>query len=310
MWMDPLENKDQSQKTILVTDSGLGGLSVFARMAAHLEKSSPWQNVAMVYFNAWPEQYKGYNHFKNMDQRADVFNNALYAMEKFNPDMILIACNTLSIIYPFTRFSREQKTKVSGIVDHGVQLIRKNLLSDPDSQVIIFGTPTTIDERSHQRKLVEMGIDSDRIINQGCVNLAGKIERNPFSPDVSTMIDTNVSEAVAKINKSKGTINAALCCTHFGYCRELFQAALSKHIKQDIKILNPNQRMADHAMIDPDRTHVSSPDFSPNIDMKIISRVFWEPERIDAYVRLLKDVSPKVVKTLAEYEWNQNLFDI
>ena len=310
--MDSLKNKTgPAGKTILVTDSGLGGMSVFARIAAHLKKKSPWQDISMVYFNAWPEQDKGYNHFKTMDQRAGVFNNALNAMENFKPDMILIACNTLSVIYPFTHFSKEEKPKVSGIVDHGVQLIQKSLMSDLDSQVIIFGTPTTIAEKSHQQQLVKMGIDPKRIINQGCTNLAGKIERDPFSQDVSKMIHTNVSKAVSKIKKSVGTVYAALCCTHFGYCKDLFKTALSGYVKEDVIILNPNKRMADRAILDYEiLSHDKTDVFYPDIDMKVISRVFWEPERIDAYVKLLKDVSPEVVKALAAYEWNPDLFEV
>jgi len=310
--METLENKTgPSRKTILVTDSGLGGLSVFARIAAHLKKTSPWQDVSLIYFNSWPEQDKGYNHFKTMDQRAEVFNNAMNAMENFKPDMILIACNTLSVIYPFTPYSRDTKTRVSGIVDHGVQLIHENLISDPDSQVIIFGTPTTIAEKSHGKKLVKMGIDPNRIFNQGCVNLAGKIERNPFSSDVSKMIDTNVSEAVSKIHNPSGKVYAALCCTHFGYCRDLFQNSISEHLKEGVIILNPNQRMADHVISDHVMEDSGKTDvFSPDIRMQVVSRVFWEPERIDAYARLLKDVSLKTVAALAAYEWNPELFDV
>jgi len=295
-----------SRKTILVTDSGLGGMSIFARIEAHLAKKSPWQDVSMVYFNSWPEQDRGYNHFETIDQKAGVFNNALNAMEYYQPDMILIACNTLSVIYPFTSYSRNIGTKVSGIVDHGVQLIHENLMANPDSHVIIFGTPTTIAEKPHQRQLVKMGIDPDRITNQGCINLAGKIERNPFSRHVTEMINTNVSKAVSNMHKSMGKVYAALCCTHFGYCQDLFHKALSGHIKGEVIILNPNHRMADHVMEDQDKTNA----FSPDIDMRVVSRVFWEPERIDAYTRLLKDVSPAVVKALAGYEWNPDLFEV
>jgi len=221
--MNTFKKKDVSKKTILVTDSGLGGMSVFAQIAAHLTKKSPWQDVSMIYFNAWPEQNGGYNHFETMERRARVFNNALNAMETFEPDMILIACNTLSVIYPFTPFGQNTKAIVSGIVDHGVQLIYENLITDPDSHVIIFGTPTTIAEKSHEKSLVKMGINPDRITGQGCINLAGKIERDPFSSSVTQMINTNVEEAVAKVPKPIGKIYAALCCTHFGYCMDLFQ---------------------------------------------------------------------------------------
>jgi glutamate racemase len=319
-------NKKQSpsKKTILVTDSGLGGMSVFAQIANylanrpvnHLGKKPPLQNVSMVYFNAWPEQNKGYNHFETMEQKAGVFNNALNAMEHFRPDIILIACNTLSVIYPFTRYSQTTGITVSGIVDHGVQLIYENLMADPASHVIIFGTPTTIAEKSHQHKLIKMGIDPDRITNQGCTNLAGKIERNPFGSDVSGMITANVSTAALKMCHSATKVFAALCCTHFGYCKNLFYDALSKHVKGEVIILDPNERMAAQVMNDqtmgypvmenPGETNA----FPPDIDMHIVSRVFWEPERIDAYIRLLKNISPETVQALAGYEWNPDLFEV
>jgi glutamate racemase len=294
-----------SKKTILVTDSGLGGLSIFARIANHLAEKSPWSGVSMVYFNAWPEQYKGYNHLKTMDQKAGVFNNALMAMENFQPDMILIACNTLSVIYPFTPYSKSTGTRVSGIVDHGVQLIHEHLIKDPDSQVILFGTPTTIAEKSHERQLIKMDIDSSRITQQACTDLAGKIERNPFSKSVPQLINANVFKAVAKLHNSKGKVYAALCCTHFGYCRDLFKTALSKRLKQAAVMLDPNQRMADQVVKTQEKHSVSY-----DIDMHIVSRVFWEPERIEAYGRLLKNVSPLTVKALESYEWKPDLFEV
>lgn len=304
------------KKNILITDSGLGGLSVFAQIAESLSKKSPWPNVSMVYFNAWPEQNRGYNHLGDMKQKAEVFNNALNTMETYQPDKILIACNTLSVIYPFTAYSQNTKTKVSGIVDHGVQLIYEHLVDDNRSHVIIFGTPTTITEKSHQQQLIKMGITPDRITGQGCINLAGKIERDPFSNKVKEMINANVLEAVSKIDKNSKKIYAALCCTHFGYCNDLFQKALSRHLKGEVIILNPNQRMADREI---KRKEVESQNsknqsnadvFSPDIDMKIVSRVFWEPERIDAYVRLLEKDAPNVVKALIAYEWEPGLFEI
>jgi len=298
-------------KTILVTDSGLGGMSVFARIAAHLKKKSPWQDVSMIYFNAWPEQDRGYNHFESMDQRAGVFDNALNAMESYKPDMVLIACNTLSVIYPLTLYSKNTKIKISGIVDHGVQLIRENLNQDRSSHVIIFGTPTTMAEKTHQQRLVKMGVNPDRITNQECKNLAGKIERDPFSNRVSAMIHANVSKAVSKIPQSVEKVYAALCCTHFGYCSDLFHKTLSDHVNGKVIILNPNKKMADYVISE---TGIENPDkvtcFSPDIDIKVVSRVFWEPRRIDAYVRLLKKVSPETVKALAGYEWNPNLFEV
>jgi glutamate racemase len=297
---------DNKQTTILVSDSGLGGLSVFTDIANQLKENSSFEKITMVYFNAWPEQDRGYNHLPDMEAKARVFNNAMNAMAGFNPDSILIACNTLSVVYPFTAFSKNTSIPVTGIVDHGIALIHENLTKNPDSQVIIFGTPTTIEDGSHKKALVKSGIDPERIINQGCVNLAGKIERDPFSMDVSQMIEATTREAALQLKPYRGKVFAALCCTHFGYCKELFSKALARHTKGEICILNPNTRMAQMAWETKDI--IQMPD--PKIDMKIVSRVFWEESRIMAYEKLLGQVSPQTIEALKKYTWNKDLFQI
>ncbi len=301
------------KKTILVTDSGLGGLAVFTDIAAGLARASLWQKVSMIYFNAWPEQTRGYNHQPNMAAKAEVFNNALKSMQTYEPDMILIACNTLSVIYPFTAFSRTTTIPVTGIVDHGIDMIAQALESEPESGVIIFGTPTTADAESHALGLIKKGIAKQRIISQGCVNLAGKIERNPFGHEVEQMVEENVVQAVQQVQrggKNFKTVFAALCCTHFGYCKDLFKKNLEqqitdRHKTEQIKILNPNERMAQKVLA----PELKKP-FMADIDMKIVSRVKWEASRIDAYDQLLQSKSQPVVSALKQYELNPELFEV
>lgn len=290
--------------TILVTDSGLGGLSVFAGMANALSQDARYDNISLVYFNAWPSQYKGYNHYPDREARAKVFHNAMAAMDGFNPDHIYIACNTLSVIYPFTRFARETTTPVTGIVDHGVEMIYNCLASDDQARAVVFGTPTTVQENTHKAALVDRGIHPDRIITQGCLNLAGKIERTPFGDEVAEMIDANARDAAALLGNGSGKVYAALCCTHFGYRRDLFRDALARHARADVEILNPNEEMVNRACTD------ARPGGTPRIKMKIVSRVTWEPSRIAAYERLLADVSPDTVAALKQYTLDKDLFSI
>ena len=309
----------KQETTLLVTDSGLGGLSVFADLANRVAQGFGFEKVTLIYFNAWPLPDKGYNHFPDMDTKARVFTNALKAMAGFNPDAILIACNTLSVIYPFTAFSKTTAIPVTGIVDHGVQLIYEHLARYPDSRVIIFGTPTTLQDGSHKKALVTQGIDPKRIIRQACVDLAGKIERDPYSPDVSQMIAANAREAAQKSGPCKGKLFAALCCTHFGYCADQFSSALAHHTQAEVAILNPNQAMAqaaaktlaEQAPVSMVHTnHPPRPRPFPVIDMQILSRVFWEESRIMAYENLLSSVSPRTVDALKNYTWNKKLFQV
>ncbi len=293
------------KRTILVTDSGLGGLSVAADILSGLSEASAWPEVSMIYFNAWPEPDRGYNHFPDMAYRAAVFNNALEAMGRFSPDQILIACNTLSVIYPYTRFSEKTAIPVSGIVDSGVDMMDRALAADPESRVIIFGTPTTARSGIHQLALVERGIRPERIINQGCFNLAGKIERNPFGREVETMIHDYIKEAAQQFPQKGGTVFAALCCTHFGYRQDLFEQQIKEQISDQVTVLNPNKEMAGRVLAG---CPGHEKPFKAQTDIRIFSRIEWEPERLAAYEKLLSPQFPQVVRALKQYHYDPHLF--
>ncbi|WP_300455325.1 hypothetical protein [Desulfobacula sp.] len=293
-------------RSILVTDSGLGGLSVFNDIANQLEQNSPWEKVNLTYFNAWPAPHRGYNHFDTWEKRAQIFNNAMNAMTVYHPDQILIACNTLSVIYPHTRFSRTTDINVEGIVDHGVQMMVEKLRADPEGIAVVFGTPTTTTAKSHESRLVDLGISNDRIINIGCTNLAGYIEREPFSDRVGQMIQTFVKQAVSELGRFTGHVYGALCCTHFGYRQALFSKAFSTFFKGTVTLLNPNVRMAEQ-VLKPDNQKTF---FTPDIKTHIVSQAVWGKEQMDAYLRLLTDISPRTRAALIQYEQNNNLFSV
>ncbi len=298
--------------TLLVTDSGLGGLSVFGEMVEKLAVSSPWPRVSMVYFNAWPEEDKGYNHYPDMDFKARVFQNALEAMAGFTPDQILIACNTLSVIYEHTAFAQAPMVPVQGIVQTGVDMVAQALEADPDAGVILFGTPTTTESGVHARALVEQGIDPDRILNQGCVNLAGKIERRPFGAEVETKIKENAEKAAQQVKrrsrergKTFSRLYLALCCTHFGYRDDLFIKEMEAASGIEARILNPNQAMAANAL-----AHAGEDTGPAQLELTLLSRVPWEEDRIRAYETLFETRSPRVVTALKNYQLNPDLFQI
>ena len=295
-----------STRSILVTDSGLGGLSVFNDIANRLERGSPWHRVRLIYFNAWPTPHRGYNHFDTKEKRARVFNNALNAMADFDPDLILIACNTLSVIYPHTRFSRTTQTSVNGIVDYGIEMIYESLIADPHSRAVILGTPTTIDARSHETELLRLGIAKERLVNVGCTNLAGWIERTPFADTVRQLIREFVKEAGQKLGDYDGHVYAALCCTHFGYRQKLFEQAFSEFVGAEAMILNPNIRMA-QKIFEP---AVKAPVCSAHVEMQIVSKAVWEEEQVGASLKLLPDISSAVKDALINYKLDPQLFSV
>jgi len=130
--------------SLVITDSGMGGLSICADIVKGLQARRAYRSVAVTYFNAWPEQNRGYNLLPGMAERIRVFERALDAMLRFEPDRILIACNTLSALYPDTPFSRKAPVPVTDIIGFGVEQMHAYLCAKADSRVILLGTPTTI----------------------------------------------------------------------------------------------------------------------------------------------------------------------
>lgn len=226
------------------------------------------------------------------------------AMAEFKPDHIYIACNTLSVIYPFTAFAEAPPMPVTGIIDHGVDMIEEKLNAHPDGRVLIFGTPATVEAKTHETALTARGIAPDRIIGQPCLNLAGKIERDPFGEETAGLIAEYTKAAAEKLSGDSGPVFAALCCTHFGYCRDAFKAGLEAHTQDTVHIVNPNQGMVARAL------DGALPGGSPDMTMEIYSRVTWDENRINAYETLLASDAPRVVEALKAYTLDRELFNI
>ncbi len=290
--------------SLVIADSGMGGLSICADIVSGLEARRSDRAVSLTYFNAWPEQDRGYNLLPGMAERVRVFDRALAAMLRFGPDQILIACNTLSAIYPHTPFSRQAPVPVVGIIDFGVDLIHAYLGARADSRAIILGTPATIEADTHRACLVERGIDAERIVCQPCDRLAGEIEKDPEGATVRAMVESCIRQAAERVPDRRGPVAAALCCTHYGYSQRVFEAALKAVFEGPITILNPNKAMSDAMLAD----------FAPpgqkdaRIDLKVVSRIVWSDEKIEAIARLLEASSPLTAGALKQYRHDPDLF--
>ncbi len=227
---------------LVVTDSGLGGLSVCASLE-HAARHSPVSaSVRMTYVNAWPEEGRGYNDLPDTPSQALVFDRALEAIAALQPDRLLIACNTLSILYPATRFSRTPRFPVVGIVDAGVSLFREALETDPDSSIVLLGTRTTIASGAHRDALACSGIDPARIAGVPCHGLATVIERDIGGPGVGELI-ADCGRAVTAAHPSGDPVYVGLCCTHYGYVGDRIARELARALGRKVLPLDPNQRM-------------------------------------------------------------------
>jgi glutamate racemase len=293
--------------TILITDSGLGGMSVCADIENKMQKYKIFEKVKLVFFNAQPKSDTGYNRMKSRDRKIHTFDNVLRGMVKwYNPDIILIACNTLSVLYAETEFSKNANIPVISIVDFGVDMIFDKLHKDDKSNVIILGTETTIAANSHKNKLLTMGIDSGRIITQPCKDLAGTIESDSRSDAVRNLIGDYLKQAAANLKDKNKKTFAGLCCTHYGYCSDIFIDKMKELGIQDVEILDPNYKMSD--FIFPDKLKNRNNDIKMNIE--IVSRIKITPDEISSIGSLIRKISENTFKVFENYNLKEDLFKV
>lgn len=289
---------------IVITDSGLGGLSVCAELAQILERRGDFEAADLIYFDARPDPLRGYDMLPNMAEKTRAFNCALEGMQQLNPDAILIACNTLSVLYENTPFSRKAAIPVVDIVDFGVEMIQDYLQTTPAGQVIIFGTPTTIEANTHFKRLIARGVDSRRIVCQSCYRLAGEIENGPEQPPATDMIEDYVSQAAARLPDRRQPVAAALCCTHFNYSRKPFEQSLARHIQAPVTILNPNSAMS-ACLTGPGSGKAP---IKPSIKVSVLTKNIFTEQKIMNISRILAPISQATADALQNYHHDPELF--
>jgi glutamate racemase len=295
--------KNKKEITVVITDSGLGGLAVMDDIAKEMSRSGYYKTVNLIFVNALFDPDKGYNALIDRDQKIDVFNDVLYGIsDLIHPDIILIGCNTLSVIYRETPFVKESRIPVYGIVESGVQLIEGSMSEDKRSLTIITGTETTISEDTHRKALLESGISDSRIITQSCPQLQSYIEKDPDGEDTEMLISFYIEEAISKLPADHGKVYLSLNCSHFGYSEPLWKNAFRISGTELAGILDPNTVMGDILLPE----NPGNRSFRTKLTMRVVSKV--EIRNKESMYNFFHDSSPELAKALNNYDIVQDLF--
>jgi len=298
---DSLYSKDEI--TIVITDSGLGGLSVMDDIAGKMKNSGCFRQVNLIFVNALFNENTGYNTLQTKKEKTDVLNNVLTAIdENYHPDAILIACNTLSVIYDETDFFRRSETPVIGIVGAGVELISEKLNADTTGRVIIFGTETTIEENSHRESLMKLNFSGERIFTMACPQLQSYIEQNPESEETEMLISFYVNEALDKIEENANKVYISLNCSHFGYSEKLWTKAIENTPYHSGGILNPNYIMGN--FLTDEKYHKRYSD--TKISFLVVSKI--KLLNVDPISGIFLETSPELADAIRNYTLIPELF--
>jgi len=299
--------KARPDVTIVVTDSGLGGLSVVADLASRLPSSGVARSARVVFVNAHLDDAIGYNDLRDEADKVRVFDAALAAMEsRFRPDLILVACNTLSVFYGKTEHARRGGTETVSIVPMGADLIDRTLRENPGATAMVFATKGTIDSGAHRKLLAAKGVPEERIVGQACPKLTGAIERGAHSEETRGRVRGFVEEALAKLPERKGPLVVSLNCTHFGYARPLWEETFASLGFPGVTVLDPNPLMTDLVVREggPKRFEETA------VTVEVVSKTPIADDVKASLGALLRTTSPATADALASWKHEPDLFHV
>lgn len=291
---------------ILITDSGVGGLSVCAYAERFVRTQGFQEPVRLTFANAAPENDYGYNAMPSREAKLETFDRFLRNVtDRYALDLIYVACNTLSVLLPDTPYFQKALIPVKGIVETGAGLLLQELEDDPRSVAIVFGTQTTIDSGAYPRFLEARGVDASRIISQACPGLADTISEDREGARTRSEIVRWVGAAIAKMQRTDRPVVACLACTHYGYRKDLFAEALADAGIR-AKVVNPNERAVDDLFgTPPVEAHAGK---NRQVDVEFVTRYAIPEATVEALIWFLSDVSPRTVAAMKNFVHLPDLF--
>lgn len=306
----PIGNKEEGnyllrnrRVRIVITDSGLGGLSVMDDIAQKLLNSNYYKSAEIIFVNALFDAESGYNSLHKREEKVTMFNMVLSGIVKrYSPDVIVVACNTLSVLLEGNDFTGKTSIPVVGIIEPGVELIYQKLNETERSRVLIFGTETTIEEASHLRALKKLNIPEDRIIAQSCPHLQSYIEQNPSGEETEMLINYYFQEAINGLPIDTVPLLISLNCSHFGYSEKFWAAAVENSGFTLGAIINPNHALGDMLLVKGERRKISLDD----IALKVVSKV--EIRNAEPVAVFFEESSPMLAEAIRNYTLIPDLF--
>ena len=271
---------------IAVCDSGLGGLDIAGRL---------WKKGGageLLYFNVWPEPDRGFGKM-SPEERCAVWERAFDGIAEYKPDLLVIGCNTLSVVHRRSGRMGDKRVPVLDIADAAVSLCGKFLRANPGKKLLITGTAETVNSNCYKNMLVDSGIAPERIEGLPLPGLATLIENVPGSPEIAERMLQGRNELPHIADFSDYALG--LCCTHFGYIAPLWH-----DIFAPFRLLNPNEEIL---------TDVSFPQGRGEIKVKFYSKIPLSKEKI-AGLKPLFASAPPVAEALENYIYTPELYQV
>lgn len=282
------------KKRVVVCDSGLGGLNIASRYFS-ASRMKEKEECDILYFNAFPDSNMGFNDLGESDQEK-MLKNVLEGMKKFSPDLCLIACNTVSIIFDRLKKWYTPAFPVQGIVEIAIEGMKKFLLEEEkESGILILGTESTVRSQVYSSRLEAEGVNKKRIFALACPGVAKKLESGPATEEVKNLIRHFAAQAPQIPAGEKCAL--AFCCTHYAYAEEIWKKAFNGKWGYTPIILDPNQWMAEAAT-------------GKGISFQFLSRIPLFPGAKENMPEVFAQEAPLIAEKLKNVQEDPALFSL
>ncbi len=294
----------KKRKTIIVIDSGLGGLTVYSELSRMYQKFHIADEIDLIYVNAVYEKNYGYQNMKSKKEQISMFDWFLKSIyHRFNPDQIVVACNTLSTLLNKIEFTREHPDIVYGIVEPVCDFLVTNFREEKSRNIVIMGTPTTVSSKIYQNKLKAIGFPDEKIIPVACKGLETAIQNDPESELVFDLIDKYIGKAEKLIKTKEEPTSFLLACTHYSV------------VLNEINSVAETYGFVEPELIDSSFIQVIANSISKSISEKgvvnhyVYSRVpLFENGKDIKFVNYFSDISHPAYEAVMNYRQDENLF--
>jgi len=188
-----------------VFDSGAGGLSVVKSLLEYklFDEIIYYGDTARV-----PYGTKDQNTIIRYSLEAlEFFNN-------FDIDLLITACNTVSA-YALPDMNTQSRYPVYGVIKSGVMAVENHHIQK-DDEILIIATRATVDSKSYQDALEELGYSNITAIQTGL--FVPMVEEGIFSGEI---LEATMKHYFRNIPEPKAII---LGCTHFPLIGDTIQS--------------------------------------------------------------------------------------
>ena len=279
-----------------ITDSGVGGLSVCAEVEARLRQSPVREDIEIIYLNAAIEDDYSYNSMPDRQTKLQAFDRFLYSVrEKYQPDLLFIACNTLSVLYQDSYFDHHRHMPIEGIVHSGTRQMLAASAHESDLAFIVFATPTTIEEGVYGSALRENGVPARQVIEQACPGLPDAISNDGSGLLASELLGKFVPAALEQFDSIPSNVVAFLGCTHYGYQADQFKEALQAFVP-GAQVLNPNRGAVDTIF-----SRLKTEPGRGNVTVKFVTRYVIPDVVISSLSAYIGEQAPETLFALKDF---------